>query len=224
MKKQLMSGTGMSEHVFDRDNKIVTIDFSGQSTEGCYRNDASVVFFAANSYMATNYALRDEIKRRFEENYREKDIEHLIMPFFFSFRHAVELFLKGLIVSISGTSPKDTHKLQSLLDALDSLLKSLKKPSDSHLNEKAFDDQKTVILSVFHELSAMINNYGKREVSEEYYRYIFGLDKNKEFLLTETKLSLDYSTTSEEFNRVFNMIYKLCKTLREADIYIYFTL
>lgn len=224
MKEKLMTGTGMSIHSFDREGKKVSIDFTGDSPEGCYRNDASIVFFAANSYRASNYALRDEIKRRFESNYSEKDIEHLIMPYYFSFRHAIELYLKAIIVSISGVSPENIHGLSKLSSKLDSMLQGLAKPSDSQLSDQLFNERKGKAISLFQDLSNMISMYERKEPSEEYYRYIFGLNKKKDFLLSDPNLTLDFSTISDEFNNVFWKIHNLCVALREADIYVYFTL
>ena len=45
-----------------------------------------------------------------------KTYQPLVLPYFFSFRHYIELELKGFIVCISGEKADITHDLNSLYD------------------------------------------------------------------------------------------------------------
>ena len=183
---KIKSGTGYSVQSIDRENKTIRIDFSGNpdsndpifdKNDGCLRNDASILFFVANSYKSAFLCLGKEIENRFDKN---KEIEHLILPYLFNFRHYVELELKALYVTLTGESPKITHDLNELISNINDKLTNLdyseidKGQGIFFISEKKFKDTKDECLETVEKLKNLIAEYSKDEPAVEYYRYIFG--------------------------------------------------
>ena len=61
---EMANGTGYSRHGLDREKRIVEIDFSGYDGDSCYRNDASILFFAANSYKSAFLVVGRELEKK----------------------------------------------------------------------------------------------------------------------------------------------------------------
>ncbi len=226
MKKKMSAGSGLSQHYIDYETKKVAVDFSGKSSDGeCFRNDASILFFGANSYKSAFICLDKEFKLRFENNYKDKDIEHLILPYYFNFRHYVELSLKALIVALTEESPKITHELHDLItcviDTIDNLEFDESTPAIFCTKDK-FDKTKNEVIEFTQELKTKITEYQKLECAVEYYRYIFEKEKGN-LSLKNDRIELDYNQTHSLFFETRDLIDKLLVKLREIA-YIYSTL
>ncbi len=227
----IKSGTGYSIHSIDRDNKSISIDFSGNpdsddwlfdEKDGCLRNDASILFFVANSYKSAFLSLGRDIDNRFENNV-EKDIEHLILPYFFNFRHYVETELKAIYVTATNETPELTHDISKLLTSTETAINEISydKIDNSYLklSEDRFNEIKVNALSICGKLKTMIDQYISIEPVVEYYRYIF----EKNLVLNNPVIQLDYPKTNKLFCSIRDSFDTLCLKLREM-IYIYFTL
>lgn len=235
---KIKSGTGYSIHSIDRENKTIRIDFSGNPdsndpifdiNDGCLRNDASILFFVANSYKSAFLCLGKEIENRFDKN---KEIEHLILPYLFNFRHYVELMLKALYVTLTGESPKITHSLNELVSNINDKLTNLdyceidKGQGIFFISEKKFKDAKDECLETVEKLKNLIAEYSKDEPVVEYYRYIFENERSngdKYLVLNNPVIQLDYPKTNQLFCSIRDLFVSLCIKLRDI-IYIYFTL
>ena len=222
----MSAGSGLSEHCIEYESKKVWVDFSGISSDGqCFRNDASILFFCANSYKSAFICLDKELKTRFENNIMSKDIEHLILPYYFNFRHYVELSLKALIVNLTKESPKMTHDLQTLilcvLNNIDILKFDESTPAIFCTKEK-YDKIKSEVIKLAQDLKAKINEYQKLECAVEYYRYIFEKDKD-DLSLKHNKIELDYNQTHSLFFEIRDLFDKLLVKLKKIE-YVYSTL
>lgn len=222
----MSAGSGLSQHFLNREGKKVGVDFSGKAQDGeCFRNDASILFFCANSYKSAFICLDKELNLRFENNYDVKYIEHLILPYYFNFRHYVELSLKALIVALTEKSPNLTHNLQNLMTCVTNAINVLQfdenTPAIFGTKEK-FDIDKTGAIELTQELNTKISEYQKFECAEEYYRYIFERDKDA-LILKHDKIELDYNQTHTLFFETKDLFDKLLVKLRDVT-YIYPTL
>lgn len=231
MPKRMAAGSGATATLLNRENKTIKIDFSGFDGNLCFRNDASILFFASNSYRSAFLSLGRDIDNRFENNI-EKDIEHLVLPYFFNFRHFVELELKALYVTLTGESPQMTHSLNELVSNINSKLTNLdyseidKGQGMFFKSEKFFKDTKNECLETVKRLKELIAQYSDDEPAVEYYRYIFENEKNngdRYLVLNNPVIELDYPKTNQLFSSIRDLFDTLCKKLHEI-IYIYFTL
>lgn len=238
MSNSIKSGTGYSIHSIDRENKTIRIDFSGNpdsndpifdKNDGCFRNDASILFFVANSYKSAFLSLGRDIDNRFEK-YIEKDIEHLILPYYYNFRHYVETELKAIYVAVTNKSPELKHDFSILLSLTEKAINEISygeiDNSYLKLSEEGFNEIKSNALSIFDNIKTMINQYISIEPAVEYYRYIFENEKNngdRYMVLNNPVIQLDYPKTNQLFCSIRDSFDILCKKLREI-IYIYFTL
>lgn len=231
MSNTIANGSGASMHWLDREKKRVKIDFSGYDGDLCFRNDASILFFVANSYKSAFLCLGKEIENRFEKN-KEKEIEHLILPYLFNFRHYVELVLKALYVTLTGESPKITHSLNELVSNINDKLTNLdyceidKGQGLFFISEKKFEDTKKECLKTVEKIKILIVEYSKDEPVVEYYRYIFENERSngdKYLVLNNPVIQLDYPKTNQLFCSIRDLFDSLCIKLRDI-IYIYFTL
>lgn len=107
------------------------LDLSGNDIEtpagaktNCYRNDASVLFYIANSYWNATKTLEEKIKNCFEDEKDYSDlITQLVMPYLFEFRHFVEVSLKALFMNATGEQAETIHDLDKLfISAKDAIL------------------------------------------------------------------------------------------------------
>ena len=226
MKKKMSAGSGLSQHFLNREGKKVGVDFSGKAQDGeCFRNDASILFFCANSYKSAFICLDKELNLRFENNYHVKDIEHLILPYYFNFRHYVELSLKALIVALTEESPNLTHNLQNLMTCVTNAINVLEFDENTHAifgTKEKFDVDKSEAIELAQELNVKISEYQKFECAEEYYRYIFEREKDS-LSLKHDNIELDYTQTHSLFFETKDLIDRLLVKLRDT-VYIYPTL
>ena len=222
----MSTGSGLSEHFIEYESKKVRVDFSGISPDGqCFRNDASILFFCANSYKSAFICLDKELKSRFENNIIAKDIEHLILPYYFNFRHYVELSLKALIVTLTQESPKITHDLQPLISCVLDNINFLKFDQNTpkiFCTEEQYDEIKSELIKLAQDLKEKINEYQKLECAVEYYRYIFEKDKN-DLSLKHDKIDLDYNQTHSLFWGTRDLFDKFLMKLKQIE-YVYSTL
>ena len=223
---EMMDGSGLIEVEFDREKKRIRMNFSGYDRygDGCYRNDASILFFASNSYRSAFLSIGRELEKRFEEN-RLKDIEHLILPYIFNFRHCVELELKALYVAITNQSPKVIHSIIKLTETLERVINEINydQVDISYLTVsiKEFNEIKSDILIIFSQLKSKVEEYNDMEAADEYYRYIFEKEKNT-LQLKNPVIELDFVNTNELFINIRDLMDKLCMKIREI-IYIQFS-
>ena len=218
---KLKTGTGLTEHGIDYEKKTITVDFSGDYEGQCYRNDPSIFFFVANSYRKSFYVLSNYIDKLFENKANSKEIEHLVLPYVFSFRHYLELEFKAIIASITNEITDDTHKLKDLMNSLEKALKAVSENEQSYrLFQMNFQKNKAKALEVYTDIKGLINQFLAFEPSVEYYRYLF----KKKMTLNDPVLSLDYRESDKLFREIDHKFIELNKILREMDVYVYFTL
>ena len=219
MEKRVKSGTGLSLHSLDREEMKVEIDLSGDYDNNCFRNDASIFFFAANSYKHAFYLIGKELEKRFSEGAKHKDIEHLILPYCFNFRHYVELELKGYIVALDNAPPGRTHNLSVLLESVSNMLESIEIEDRSIFTENADANIEKACFSM-DIIKDKIATYLETEPAADFYRYIFDKDMKK-LMMRETVISLDFVKTRELFRDVMREFNNVYTCLREAGLYIY---
>lgn len=229
---KIFTGTGFLNSRFDRENKKIEIDFSGYDDRDgyCYRNDASILFFSANSYRSAFLCLGKELENRFD-NSKVKNIGHMILPYLFNFRHFVELELKALSVALTGESPIITHSLNELICDFNDKLTNLnyckieKGQGIFFKSEKFFEDAKNECLETVKKLKDLIAQYSEDEPAVEYYRYIFEnekVNKNKELILNNPIVSLDFNLTNSLFLNIMGLFDKLHQELNKI-VYVQFS-
>ena len=229
---KISTGTGLLKCRFDRENKKIEIDFSGYDDRDgyCYRNDASILFFSANSYRSAFLCLGKELENRFD-NSKVKNIGHMILPYLFNFRHFVELELKALYVTLTGESPQITHSLNELICNINNKLTNLdycdidKGQGIFFKSEKFFEDTKKECLETVEKLKVLIAQYIEDEPAVEYYRYIFEnetVNKKKELILNNSIVSLDFNLTNSLFLSIRDLFDKLHKELTKI-VYVQFS-
>ena len=218
---KLKTGTGLTEHGIDYEKKTIIVDFRGDYDGQCYRNDPSIFFFVANSYRKSFYVLSNHIEKLFENKDNSKEIEHLILPYVFSFRHYLELEFKAIITSMTNEITDDTHSLKDLMNSLEKALKAVSENKHSYrLFQMNFQENKGKALEVYNYIKKLINNFLALEPSIEYYRYLF----KKKMTLNDPVLSLDFRESDNLFREIDHKFIELNKILREMDVYVYFTL
>lgn len=227
MPKRMAAGSGATATWLNRENKTIKIDFSGFDGNLCFRNDASILFFASNSYRSAFLSLGRDLEERFE-TYIDKDIAHLVLPYLFNFRHFVELELKALYTAITNNSPKITHDLKILLSYNKNALKELSfeeiDKSYISITEEKFNVSKKEACDIFDNLEIIINKYIEKEITVEYYRYIFEIqteNREKYLALNNPVIELDFKETDLLFKSVRDMADKLRVKLIEF-IYVQF--
>lgn len=210
----------MSVHQIDRNRKTVKIDFAGTGEDHiCYRNDASVLFFAANSYKQAYFILGKNLEERFDSGCKDRLIEHLILPYLFNFRQYVELELKAIITAITSKSPNITHKLDVLMNDAKSIIESIPTEEDSFFITNS-EEHKDKAIKIMTEIEILLERFLENEPAADFYRYIFTA-KGGEIALGESTISLDFHKTKELFSTVTKLFNDFYFELREAGIYIY---
>lgn len=222
MSKKMFAGSGLFRIDYDREKKLIRLNFSGNDEDNtCFRNDASILFFVSNSYCNAYHCLERELKSRFENN-TIKDIGHIILPYFFNFRHFVELELKALIVAITNQSPKLTHDLDSLLVQVENSMNEITFESIENrfppITEEGFNKSKSEAQVLLVKLKKLMDQYVSTEYAVEYYRYIFENDKGS-LILNNPTIELDFENTRCLFQSIVDTFGELRMKLREI-IYI----
>ena len=198
----MSAGSGLLRIDFDREKKNIELDFSGNDEDNtCFRNDASILFFVSNSYCNAYHCLERELNCRFEKKLM-KDVGHLILPYFFNFRHFVELELKALYIAITKQSPKLTHDLVFLLGQVENALAAMTFDSIEErfdpITEDCFNRTKSEAHTILINLNKKIGDYVTGEDAVEYYRYIFENEK-KELILKKPTIKLAQSQNKTDF-------------------------
>lgn len=220
-RNAMFNGFGASRYIFKKEEKLIEVDFSGNGsdfgmfyndTSQYYRNDASIMFFSANSYWKAFDLISKEINTRFENNYSEKEIKKYILPYYFNFRHYVALELKAIIIALSNKSPKTTHKLSSLLDETIELIGKIEyNPTDrfEYLSEDKYLSIKEELIEICNELKNRITEYLNLECADEYFRYIFEQEKGN-LVLKHPIIKLDYPHANNLFYCINELFNKIC--------------
>lgn len=221
---KLSTGSGLIRTIYDYENKKITMDFSGNGELNmCFRNDASILFYAANSYYTSYISLSKEIKIGFV-NGKIKKVEHLILPYLFNFRHFVELELKAIYAALTDYSPELTHDIDKLLDQTEQAIKERKYDDINirfnQITEDGFNNSKNEALLIFQDLKSFVHQYTSTESAVEYYRYIFENNK-KELVLNNPVIDLDYNNTEKLFKNIYDTFNSLLIKLIEF-VYIQF--
>lgn len=219
---KMMSGTGLVKYKYDYEKEKIGINFSGESAEGNYRNDASILFYAANNYRHSYYILEKELNKYFSEEVDIREISHIVLPLLFNFRHYVELEIKAFIVALTNESPKAIH-------ALDILFGDLKIAINAEYDNCLITDRKSglesVVSSIIKPLDTLIKNYTKTEPAVEYYRYIFEIEyvkKDKYLVLKNPIIEVDFKSVKDLFNSIIGLFNDLRLELNRLDYYIYY--
>lgn len=220
-------GTGRTVHTIERELKYVSVNFDGSILDANnnlkedYTNDASIFFFVANSYRHSFHIIGEKIEQYFNSGAKDKYIEHLILPYYFNFRHYLELELKALITCLTDQYPQLTHDLEKLFRIFKEEVFKINKES-----EVDKDSVKT-INNIIVDLEKIISNYIDCEPSEEYYRYIFTKSNgsnNRKFIIENTLISLVFTKQKADFSKIVKMFDQICQILRELGVYVYYTL
>ena len=220
MDNSIKKGTGLSVHSIDYEQKKISIDLSGMSEDDvCFRNDASIFFFAANSYKQAFYLLGKTIEERFEKEHKEKEIEHLILPYYFNFRHYVELELKGIITAVMEESPKMTHNLKELIEIAKEAISSIEPKQDEFFYKEA-NKHKVKAQSLIETIEIEMKPFFEQEPAADFYRYVFGVN-NKNIVLNQPVIRLDYSKADSLFIGIVKHFNNLYIELRETGTYVY---
>ncbi len=135
--------------------------------------------------MTSFYVLSKQIEKFFAVQNR-KEVEHLILPYYFNFRHYLELELKALIVGMANKSPNIIHDLGKLWKDFSEIFSSLNYEADVvlkfQISTEEFEKQKVKISSIMRETEMLLREYIEIEPNVEYYRFIFttGIDKKNQ--------------------------------------------
>ena len=120
-RKDIKSGSGLVRIYTDTEDKYYfKIDFDAidaYSPNSSFFSPDSIIFFTAKSYYDNYKLLLEQINKRIDtKGSFDKDSGALIIPLIFSFRHYVELTLKGLFIALTRKSSNDTHNLSDLVN------------------------------------------------------------------------------------------------------------
>lgn len=218
-EKRIKTGTGLSTHTINYELMKAEVDLSGNYEGNCFRNDASIFFFAANSYRQAYVQLGKEIEKRFMERVKEKDIEHLVLPYLFCFRHFIELELKAFLVVLDQEPPRKTHDLNELLEKTGESLKSLLNSEEYSFKEDDVRKIKSAMESL-ENIKQSLLYFMSSEPAAEHYRFIFS--NNTKFLeMKNPVVSLDYKQSRENFSNISSNFNTIFTYLRQVGVYAY---
>ena len=218
---KVKKGTGVTRHSIDYDNKTISIDLSGNYNGDCFRNDASIFFFAANSYLQSYSLISRTLKDCFENKSNDRIIERLIMPYFFNFRHYVELELKALWITITDEYPAKTHDIRKLHSKLNEGMNRITYKSGRGCLLDDFNSSQKILERENKRLSESIDQFSRMEPASDYYRYLFKIDQKKYMLLENALLFVDYNATDTLFHTITNQFRIICSSLTEMGVYVY---
>lgn len=217
-----MSGTGLVKYKYDPDKEIFGINLSGESGDGNYRNDASILFYASNSYKTSYALLEKELDLRFKNKAKEREVSHYVLPLLFNFRHYVELEIKALYAAVSAESPRVTHNLCKLFDDFKEIIDNDYKGCGNEERKKILN---SIISKIIQPLDALIKEYAENEPAVEYYRYIFEVEKDNEgshLVLDNPIIDIDFVDIKVRFNSIIELFNKLRIELNRLDYYVWY--
>lgn len=228
MGEKIKSGSGLLQVQYDNEKRYIGFDISGnekQRTEvetvNCFRNDASIFFLAANSYLTAFYVLSVQINKSFEAD-AQKEVRHLVLPYYFNFRHYVELELKALIIALKNEAPQIVHDLDKLWKEFSDEVTNLSYNKDivnNGVTNEDFEKTKKEVQEHVKNAYKLLEEYIKEEPAVEYYRFLF----DTKFELSKTIVELDFGYVDKIFRDLATELKIINAKLREI-IYLFCTL
>lgn len=213
------NGSGYILLDFDEKTKTINLDVSGNDGDfGSFRNDASILWTVAQSYMTSCKVLLKSIENGFENSDRYLVI-NLIIPYYFNFRQYIEVSLKAITLWANKSDYKKIHVLSKLFtDVNDSIGAILTKPEiwNSNVKEEEVSECLEKVNKYLLDLKKNISIVEQNETSFEYYRFIFETNNQ----LKKTKISFDYKKEIELYNNTVQLINSIVNNLRVL-IYIF---
>ena len=172
-KEAPKNGSGYILLDFDEKTETVNLDVSGNDGDfGSFRNDASILWTVAQSYMTSCKVLLKSIENGFENSDRYL-VTNLIIPYYFNFRHYIEVSLKAITLWANKSNYKTIHGLSELFtDVKQSIGAILTKPEMWNSNVKK-DEVSERMAKYLLDLEKNISIVEQNETSVEYYRFIF---------------------------------------------------
>ena len=204
----IKNGSGAYVIEFDADKKIAAIDFSGVAPLfpgdcGCYRNDSTVFLFVANSYKYAHLKTRESIEAAFEAN-RSKDVEHLIIPYFYLFRHYLELIFKSFYMAITQKMTDNSHNIYKLFDLV--VIESSKIDDSKYNKDKyGFEFHKNQLNLFLDQLRKDLDKFLLLEPQDSYYRYLYDVNAK----LENPIIRLDFANQNQLFDQIMMHIVNL---------------
>lgn len=228
MGKKIKSGSGLLQVRYDNEKRYIGFDISGNEkqdtdveTVNCFRNDASVFFLAANSYLTAFYVLSEQMNKSFEAD-AQKEVRHLVLPYYFNFRHYVELELKALIIALKNEAPQIVHNLDKLWKEFSDEVTNLSYNKDivnNGVTNETFEKTKNEVQERVKNAYKLLEEYVKEEPAVEYYRFLF----DTKFELSKTIVELDFGYVDKIFRDLATELKIINAKLREI-IYLFCTL
>lgn len=224
-KTIVKKGTGQLIRGFNKEKKTVMLDLSGNDIEettgeNCYRNDASVLFYIANSYWSATKTIEEKISNCFEA---EKDcsglITRLVIPYLFEFRHFVELSLKALYMNATGKQAETVHDLHKLFKSAKNAIMDLKqdkRPGMLAITDEKYNSSMANIKKYLEKMEEIIDSYASSEPFVEYYRFLFDRNNN----LGNPKITLNFEKERQLQNEYYSAYKWLIRSIHEIH-YIY---
>lgn len=122
------------------------------------------------------------------------------MPFFFTFRHYLELVLKSFYMAITDSRMTKSHIIKDLFDIV---LQESKEVDDRRYNyNDNFENWKKDLLRHLCELEELLNEFYLLEPRIDYFRYLYDSKVN----LERPIVTLDYKNNCELFDSIINRI------------------
>ena len=146
-------------------------------------------------------------------------VTNLIIPYYFNFRHYIEVSLKAITLWTNKSNYKKIHGLSELFtDVNDSIKAILTKPEMWNSNVKKDDVSEHLekVNEYLLDLEKNISIVEQNETSVEYYRFIFETNNQ----LKKTKISFDYKKEIELYNNTVRLINSIVNNLRVL-VYIF---
>lgn len=177
----------------------------------CFRNDGSVLWKIGEGYKSSCIIMLDEISRCFE-NDDCNSIFGLIFPFYFNFRHYIEVSLKAIFLWATHSKYENTHDLLKLYDSVETALSEIcnkREIWNENITEEMANENLRKIKGCLADLKQEIDFYLSIEPAVEYYRFAFGT-KNE---LIQDVIGFDYEKECGNFQRAANAIETISKYL-----------
>ena len=197
-------GSGAYSVSFDCDNKKLSLDLSGNASfmgedTQCYRNDSTVLLFVAHSYKSSFTVVEKALVTSFD-NHDEKTAKHLMLPYYFLFRHYLELELKSFLMGITANTPPPVHDLKRLSRLLQQKLNALKysKEVSGAKDRIDFDHHKDIVHNLVVSLRDEIKSFKSFEPADEYFRFLYTTG----FELQKAQIDFDYNNQTVLFHRI----------------------
>ena len=228
MGKKAKRGSGLLQVRYDNKKRYIGFDISGNEenvieteTANCFRNDASIFFLAANSYLTAFYVLSEQMKKSFEAD-AQKELRRLVLPYYFNFRHYVELELKALIIVLTNEAPQMVHDLDKLWQVFSDNVDKLNFYMDivnTNVTNESFEKVKSDVQVHIKQAYELLEEYIKEEPAVEYYRFLF----DTKFELSKTIVELDFGYEDKLFRDLATEFKVINAKLREI-VYLFYTL